>query len=381
MDPTIIIGSGQAGLSVAREYRKLDPTGPLTLLSADDGRVYSKPMLSNALAKGKTADSLASADADQLAQQLGITVRAGQRVERIEPAARQLSVGGETLRYRALVLALGADPIQIPLAGDGAQDVLSINDLGDYARFRARLEGSQRVAIMGAGLIGCEFANDLAGSGIHVDVIDPMPQVLGRLLPAQSAEGLQQALAALGVNWHLGTVVQEVRRSAQGLSLILANGTTLETELVLSAVGLRPHISLAQQAGLAVGRGIIVDRYLQTSTPGIYALGDCAEVEGLVLPFIMPIMQAARALAKTLAGETSAVHYPAMPVVVKTPALPLVISPPAADAQGHWELTPRAVGISARFVSQDGALLGFALSGEAISEKQALSRELPALLS
>jgi rubredoxin-NAD+ reductase len=279
------------------------------------------------------------------------------------------------------VLALGADPIRLPLGGDAAPEVLSVNDLADYARFRTALAGRQRVAILGAGLIGCEFANDLRPGGFEVEVVDLAPQVLGRLLPPQAADFLRAALERAGIRFHFGTSVQTVERSDGGLRLPLANGTTLAAGLVLSAIGLKPRIDLARAAGLDTNRGIVTDVRLATSRPEVYAVGDCAEVAGFNLPFVMPIMQQARALAKTLSGTPTAVHYPAMPVVVKTPACPTVVCPPPPGVDGQWQEAVGADGVRALFHDTHGALRGFALVGAATADKQALTKEIPPLIA
>lgn len=378
--PIIIIGSGLAGVTVAREFRKLDKDTPLTLITSDDGRYYSKPMLSNALAQGKDAVTLATATPAQLGEQLQARIITDTRVYAIDSERRMVRSHLGDLPYARLVLALGANPIRLPLEGDGAVDVLSVNDLMDYGVFRAAITGKQRIAIMGAGLIGCEFANDLFNAGFGVEVIDPAPHPLTRLMPEPAGQALQAGLARLGVSWHLGTVVEQVTRAGKGYGLTLANGNHLPVDAVLSAIGLRPRTELAREAGLLIERGIVVDRFLQTSEEDIYALGDCAEVERLVLPYIMPIMHAARALAKTLAGNRTPVSYPAMPVVVKTPAHPVVISPPALDAIGEWHCEQVGEGIRALFRGHDERLLGFALTGEAAAERQVLTKELPPVL-
>jgi rubredoxin-NAD+ reductase len=149
---------------------------------------------------------------------------------------------------------------------------------------------------------------------------------------------------------------------------------------VLSAVGLRPRIALAQAAGLATNRGIVVGRHLATSDADIFALGDCAEVAGLVLPFVMPIMHSARALAATLAGKPTPVAYPAMPVLVKTPACPTIVSPPPAGADGEWIVTADADGVKSLFQDASGKMLGFALNGKATAERAALAPQLPPVL-
>jgi rubredoxin-NAD+ reductase len=380
VEPIVIVGSGLAGYSVAREFRKLDQATPIVMVSRDDASFYSKPMLSNALAAGKTAAQLAGASATQMAEQLSAAILSRAEVRSIDTARRVVHADGREIVYSKLVLALGADPISVPLAGDAAHEVLRVNDLADYARFRTALEGKRRVALLGAGLIGCEFANDLAAAGYAVEVIDPAPRPLGRLLPDEAAVKLRDALGALGLRWHLGTTAQSVTRAAGGLRVALSDGSEIEAGVVLSAIGLRPRTELVKAAGLAVSRGIVTDRFLETSASGVYALGDCAEVEGQVLPFVLPIMHAARALAKTLAGAPTVVDYPAMPVVVKTPALPVVVAPPPS-LPGAWSLHEIDAGLEARFEDERGALRGFALLGAATARKNALAKLLPPLLA
>ena len=377
--PVVIIGSGLAGYTVAREFRKLDTETPVIVLSGDHGGFYSKPMLSNAFAQKKTADSLLMKDAAKMAAEIKIEVRPNAKVTAIDPKAKQLTVNGAVLPYGKLVLALGADPIRLPLQGDGADAVLSVNDLDDYRRFREAAAGKKDIAILGAGLIGCEFANDLAGAGYAVHIIDLAPQLLGRLLPPESASYMQGKLENEGIKFHLGTTTQSVQRSGEKLSLTLANGESIVADVVLSAVGLRPRTALAAEAGIKTNRGVVVNGMLQTSFDDIYALGDCAEVEGRVLPFVMPIMQAARALAPVLTGKPTPVHYPAMPVAVKTPACPAVVSPPDMGAEGEWKVEGSGEGVKAVFRHKNGQLLGFALMGAAVSDKAALTQQLQPL--
>ncbi|HUX64018.1 NAD(P)/FAD-dependent oxidoreductase [Sulfuricella sp.] len=378
--PVVIIGSGLAGFTVAREFRKLDGEAPLVMLSSDHGGFYSKPMLSNAFAQKKDADALLGKSSVQMAEELKLEIRAHARVTAIDVARKQLTVNGETVPYGKLVLAMGADPIRLPLHGDGADAVLSVNDHADYRRFREAIEGKKDIAILGAGLIGCEFANDLVGAGYNVHVIDLAPQPLGRLLPPASAAFMQRKLEAAGIIFHLGTTTQQVEHAGEGFRMTLSNGVTLAADVVLSAVGLRPRNALAESAGIKVNRGIVVNASLQTSDEDVYALGDCAEVEGRVLPFVMPIMQAARALAPTLAGTATQARYPAMPVVVKTPACPAVVSPPDMGVHGEWQVEEVDDGVRALFRSADGKLLGFALLGTVTVEKNALTAQLPPVM-
>ncbi len=381
MHPIIIIGSGLAGYSLAREFRKLDKDTPLHIITADDGRAYSKPMLSNALTSGKQPGQLATADAVQMSTQLNATIDTDARVSAIDTTRHTITLNGKDISYTRLVLALGANVIRLPMEGDAASAVMSVNDLVDYTRFRQATSDAKRVAIIGAGLIGCEFANDLRNAGMAVDVIAPSKTPLDRLLPDPAGQALQQGLTQLGVNWHLGKTVAQVNNSAAGgYQLTLSDGTTLNTDAVLSCVGLRPRVTLAQTAGLHVRQGIVVNRLLATSAPDVYALGDCAEVEGLVLLFVMPLMNAARALAKTLAGQATPVTYPAMPVVVKTPAHPVVVSPPPQGIEGAWRIETPEGGVRALYFDAEEKLRGFVVTGSVAGEKNALAKEIPALL-
>jgi rubredoxin-NAD+ reductase len=315
-----------------------------------------------------------------MARQLSAGVRVRTPVSGIDLARRRLLLPEGSVAYSRLVLAVGADPIRLPLEGEGAQDVLSVNDLDDYAQFRSRLEGRKRVLVLGAGLIGCEFANDLAIAGYEPTVADPADWPLSRLLPPEAGNALRDRLARAGVRWRLGESAAGVARRRGGYQVVLSSGAEVASDLLLSAVGLRPRTQLAIGAGLAVGRGIQVDRELRSSDPAVYALGDCAEIGGLVLPFVMPILHAARALARTLAGQPTALVYPAMPVVVKTPSWPTVVSSPPAGTEGTWETRVTATGARSLFRGISGELAGFALSGDAVADRNALTGQLPPLL-
>ncbi|MBU3594686.1 FAD-dependent oxidoreductase [Polynucleobacter sp. 71A-WALBACH] len=376
----VIIGSGLAGFTVIRELRKLDKTVPITLVTREPGYFYSKPMLSTALASNKSAEQLVSTNAEGTAAQLEMTILGDVEVSSIDTTSQTIETSKGSIAYGKLVLGLGADQIRLPLQGNAANEVITVNDLEEYAQFRKTIEGKKRIAILGAGLIGCEFANDLVMGSYEVDVIDLAPQALGRLLPEAAAQALQAKLSEAGVRWHFATTVQSIDRNGDSLAITLANGSTITSDVFLSAVGLRPRLDLAKNAGIATDLGITVNRQLETSAKNVFAIGDCAEVDGLVLPYVMPIMQAARALAPNLLGQLTSLTYPAMPVMVKTPALPTIVSPPAKGATGEWKLIPVEGGLEARFESSDGKLLGFALLGSATAQRGALTKELPPIL-
>ena len=218
--PIVIIGSGLAGYTVIREFRKLENEVPVLILSADHGGFYSKPMLSNALATGKTPDTLLNNSAEHMAEQMKVVIRPYSTVSAINPSNKNLILqDGEKIDYDQLVLALGANQIRLPLEGDGTEEILSVNNLDDYRRFRDTLTTKKEIAILGAGLIGCEFANDLAVAGYNVHVIDISTHPLGRLLPLAGGVFLQRKLETTGVVFHFDTITKRVEKIGKKLGL------------------------------------------------------------------------------------------------------------------------------------------------------------------
>lgn len=379
-DPIIIIGSGLAGVNTAKEFRRHDTTTPVVVLTADDGHNYSKPMLSTGFTRNKTADELVMAEAEKLEQQFNLTLRTHTVVSGIDANAKQVALAsGELLAYDKLVLACGAKVFEPPLKGDGLDAVYTVNDLVDYRRFREALEGKKRVVIVGSGLIGTEFANDLLNGDFNVHVVEPAGRCLPTFLPEEASMAVSAALGALGVTFHFGPFAEQVEKLEKGVRVHLSDGATIDADIVLSAVGLQPNIDLAQAAGLEINRGVKVDRFLRTSHQDIYALGDCAEVEGHVLLYVLPLMAASKALAQTLAGTDTAVAYPAMPITIKVPACAVACAPPPLGLAGRWEVEQDGHHVKALFYDEENQLRGFALTGDAVKERMALGKQLPDL--
>ncbi|TCS61287.1 NAD(P)/FAD-dependent oxidoreductase [Varunaivibrio sulfuroxidans] len=382
----VIVGSGMAGYTLIRELRKRDSKRPITLISADDGAMYSKPMLSNAFAQGKVPAQLVQKASIDAAQDLNVTIKAETRVEAIDRRAKTITLNRgngrrERLSYATLVLAMGADPRTYRVEGDDAVPVMMVNDLGDYRRWRERIGKNSRILLIGAGLIGCEFANDLALGGHEITVLDPASWPLSRLVPQEMGALLGEALTEAGVNLHMENSAIRMEKGTGGNIAHLQDGRKVVFDHALSAIGLLPRTQLARDAGLDVATGISVDENLRTSDPHIYALGDCCETEAGVQPFVLPLMAQARALAKVLSGDDARLEMAAMPVTVKTPCLALVVCPPQPGAQGKWVLTERSGrDCAALFEGGGGVPLGFALSGSQTARRQALAKTMPALL-
>jgi rubredoxin-NAD+ reductase len=381
--PIVIVGAGMAAYGVARELRKLDKETPLTIVSGDAGGSYAKPMLSNAIALGKQAAQLVSHSAEQMAAQLNATVLTNTRVSAIDSAARTLATSAGSIAYSQLVLAVGAEPIRLPMGGDAATHVLSVNHIADYAELRARLAAvpyAGRVVIIGAGLIGCEFADDLLAGGHHVTLVDPNRLPLAALAAPSLSQGLTQAWSGRPLSLRLGTTVDSVSHADGAFKVTLADGARITADLVLSAVGLRPSTALAQAAGLETRRGIVVDAFGQTSVPGIYALGDCAEYTtgagSRVLPYVAPLLTAARAIAATLAGTPTKIDLKHDAVIVKTPSYKLALLPPPPGTAGAWVDEHDGERTIARFVDEQGKLRGFGLSAHTPALRQKLQAEM-----
>ena len=376
-DHVVVVGSGLAGYGVLRELRKLSPDVALTLVTLDEGHFYSKPALSTAFAKGKTADTLVTMQAERMAAQLQFDLRERCAVETIDRRSRTLLTSDGSIGYDKLILALGADPVQPQIGGGAAQQALAVNNLDQYRSFREALPDGARVLIMGAGLVGTEFANDLAGAGYKPRVVDMLGHPLAQLVPGGVGEMVRNALAAMGVEWHLGRKVVTIDHAAAGFRAVLDDNSEIEADAMLSAVGLRPHTKLAHQAGIETGRGIRVNSTGLTSDPHIYAIGDCAEYPQGLAAYVTPIMAAARAIAASALGTPTEIRFPVLSVQVKTSAYPIVLLPAPAGVAGSWENeADDARGLKFLFRDLEGTVRGYVLTCERSNERVELDRML-----
>lgn len=381
VDPVVIIGSGLAAYNLAKEFRKLDSLTPLMMISRDDGSLYYKPNLSAGLSQKKTPDGLVMSYAPTVAADLSLTLKTLSEVSRIDPDKKEIHLGNEVQSYSKLVIATGATSIIPAFSGNAADLTYAVNDLLDYRKYRAALVGKSKVLIIGAGLIGCEFTNDLLTHGLQVEVIEGTDRCMSALLPEAASRAVERALSDKGVSFHFGTKVSAIDKSGEQFTVTLEDGTELSADLVVSAVGLRANSALAQSAGLDTSRGISVNRYLETSAKDIYALGDVADVEGQLLMYVEPLLLSAKALAQTLTGKRTAVDYKVMAVAVKTPACPVIVATPPAHITGEWDIYQDGNNVEAVFRDGNGEIAGFALTGEATKQKKELEQSLPNLFT
>tara|TARA_R110001606_G_scaffold156044_11_gene298754 strand:+ start:1344 stop:2510 length:1167 start_codon:yes stop_codon:yes gene_type:complete len=373
----VVVGSGLAGFGVLRELRRAAPDAKLTMVTLEDGHFYSKPSLSTAFTKGKTAATLVTSDAQKMKTQLKLDARIGREAEAIDRAGKALCTTGGPIHYDSLILATGATPFRPPLEGNAAHRAISVNQLDHYDRFRNELPDGARVLVMGSGLVGTEFANDLVTNGYKPIVVDMLALPLAQLVPPAVGEKVRDTLAAEGVEWHLGRKITAMDYSEPGPGYVatLDDGSKIEADLVLSAVGLRPNVDLAEEAGLDVGLGIKVNQFGQTSDPDIYAIGDCAEYQHGLSAFVTPIMAAARGIAPSALGTPTEIRFPPLSVQVKTTLFPINLLPPAPSTTGEWrEVEDDASGSKYIFVDNDNVVRGYVLTKEKCEQRMDMDK-------
>ena len=331
----VIVGAGRAGWQVAQALREAGHAETITMVTACSGDVYDKPQLSVAVARGLDLQALVRESAASAAARLGVRLVAGTHAVAIDAATRRLRTTRGPLRYSHLVLAQGAEPA-LPAVLPPAL-TWRVNDLAAYRRLRAAL-GDGRVApkqlvIVGAGLVGCELANDLALAGHRITLLDLQPRPLAAQVPALASQQLLAAWADLPITFEGGAQVAAVARSAgteAPLTVQLQDGRCLVADHLIAATGLRTAGRLALSAGLdfdARAGGIVVRADSGgTSVAGIYALGDCAVVDGQASRYIEPIARQARAIAAHVLGHPAPPVRAAAPVLrVKTSSDPITI--------------------------------------------------------
>lgn len=373
----VVVGSGLAGFGVLRELRRLSPDANLVLVTAEEGHFYSKPALSTALAKGKTAETLVTTPADKMIANLKLDARIGRQAEAIDRAGKALLTTGGPVPYDSLVLAMGAVPFRPAIGGEAAHRAISVNQLDHYARFREELPDGARVLIMGSGLVGTEFANDLVVNGYKPIVVDMLDLPLAQLVPPPVGAKVRDALAASGVEWHLGQKVEalDYKHVERGYIATLDDGSRIECDIVLSAVGLRPNVELARDAGLEIELGIKVDECGRTSDPDIYAIGDCAQYPAGLAAYVTPIMAAARGIAPSALGNLTPIRFPPLSVQVKTTLLPINLLPPGRDVAGEWRTVEEGdAGAKHIYVGTDNLVHGYVLTQEKCEERMEMDK-------
>ncbi|MGI1225200.1 NADH:flavorubredoxin reductase NorW [Raoultella ornithinolytica] len=373
-DGIVIIGSGFAARQLVKNIRKQDTHIPLTLIAADSMDEYNKPDLSHVVSRGQRADDLTLQTAGEFAEQYHLRLFPYTWVSDLDAAAKVVKSQDREWRYDKLVLATGAAPFIPPVPGH--ELMLTLNSQREYGAAQSQLHDAQRVLIVGGGLIGCELAMDFCRAGKAVTVVDTSASVLSALMPPEVSSRLQHRLTDMGVHLMLKTQLEGLEQNADGIRVSLDRQRSVTVDAVVAAAGLRPETALARHAGLMIRRGVVVNSRLQTSDPAIYALGDCAEINGSVLPFLQPILLSAMCLAKNLLSQANELTLPPMLVKVKTPDLPLHLAGETQRDDLTWNLVAAKEGVVAKGVDAANQLRAFVVSEDRMKEAFALLKQL-----
>jgi NADPH-dependent 2,4-dienoyl-CoA reductase/sulfur reductase-like enzyme/nitrite reductase/ring-hydroxylating ferredoxin subunit len=269
----VIVGGGAAGLAAADMLRRQGYIGPITMISADADPPVDRPNLSKDYLAGEAQDDWMPLWPADLYEERRVDLILGAPVASIDTVGRSVVLGdGSRREFGALLISTGADPVRLTIPGADPTAVLYLRSFADSRSIVERVKGAKHVVVVGASFIGLEVAASLRTRGLAVDVVAPEQQPLERVLGTEIGRFVRTLHETHGVVFHLGETVA----SMTGRTITLSGGGTLDADFVVIGVGVRPAIDLAQRAGLAVDRGISVDEFLETSTPGIFAAGDVA---------------------------------------------------------------------------------------------------------
>jgi NADPH-dependent 2,4-dienoyl-CoA reductase/sulfur reductase-like enzyme/nitrite reductase/ring-hydroxylating ferredoxin subunit len=269
----VIVGGGAAGLAAADLLRRDGYGGPISLISADADPPVDRPNLSKDYLAGEAQDDWIPLWPADLYAERRVDLVLGAPVTSIDTAEHSVVLeDGSRKEFGALLIATGADPVRLTIPGADPAAVMYLRSFADSRLIVERVDGAKRVVVVGASFIGLEVAASLRARGLAVDVVAPDHQPLERVLGPEIGRFIRTLHEAQGVVFHLGETVA----SMAGRTVTLSGGGTIDADFVVVGVGVRPSLDLAQRAGLAVDRGIVVDEFLQTSVPGIFAAGDIA---------------------------------------------------------------------------------------------------------
>jgi NADPH-dependent 2,4-dienoyl-CoA reductase/sulfur reductase-like enzyme/nitrite reductase/ring-hydroxylating ferredoxin subunit len=269
----VIVGGGAAGLAAAEMLRRKDYDGPLTVISADDSAPYDRPNVSKDYLQEPIPDEWMNLRVPEFYSERRVDLVLNSRVRSISVGERRVQLeNGRAYAFGALLLATGAEVVKLPIPGARESDVFYVRTWSDARAIFKKSEAAKRVVIVGASFIGLEVAASLRSRGLEVHIVAPENQPFERTLGAEVGGFLRTLHESQGVTFHLGRTV----KSMEGHQVTLSDGTNLQADFAILGVGVRPSIALAEEAGLKIDRGVVVNQYLETSAPGIFAAGDIA---------------------------------------------------------------------------------------------------------
>jgi nitrite reductase (NADH) large subunit len=370
----VVIGNGMApGRALEKLFELVPDAYDVTIFNAEPRVNYDRIMLSPVLSGEKTFEEIVI-HGDGWYVDRGITLYKGHKVVALSRTDRTVtSAQGVTVAYDKLIVATGSLPIVIPVPGHDLAGVLTYRDLDDVHAMLIAAKRGGRAVVIGGGLLGLEAAAGLKEQGMDVTVLHLMPTLMERQLDVAAGHLLQKAVEARGIRVITkantkALVGSDIRLGPPQVTAVeLDDGTVLPADIVVMAVGIRPNASLAKAAGLDVKRGIVVDAGMTTSDPDIFALGECAEVDGQVFGLVAPLYEMANVVAARLAGDASAAFEPsATATKLKVTGINLFSAGDFAEAKDREEIVLRdaARNVYRRLVLQNDRLIGAVLFGD-----------------
>ena len=366
-EPLVIVGNGMATARLVDELsRRALGRYAIAVVGAEPRLAYNRVLLSSVLAKEVAPAEIELRSADWWRTR-GVTLLYGRQAVSIDPSLRRLRLdGGATLPYTRLVLATGSQPIRLDAPGMGLAGVMTFRDLADVTAMEAAVARHRNVVVIGGGLLGLEAAYGLAKAGANVSVVHLMDRLMERQLDARAAAMLKHEVEGRGIAVHLNAQTTAIRGRGRVEAVTLEDGRNLAADLVVVAAGIRPSIDLARTADLDINRGIVVDDHLQTSRPGIFAIGECAEHGGVCYGLVEPAYEQARVLAERLAGAPAAYQGSAIATNLKVAGVSVYSAGDFLGGAGSEAIvfSDPGLGLYKKLVLRDGRLTGAVLFGD-----------------
>jgi len=298
----VIIGNGMAGISTVEQILKLTTRFDITVFGSEPHPNYNRIMLSYVLDGSKTIDDIVLNGWDWYGEN-GITLHAGTAVSHIDEANKQVVTdNGMRVPYDKVIIATGSNPFILPIPGSDKQGVIGFRDISDCQKMLEAAKTYKKAAVIGGGLLGLEAAKGLVHLGMDVTVVHLMEDLMERQLDHQAASMLKAELERQGIKFAMGMQTVELLGDERVAGLKFADGSVLEAEFVVMAVGIKPNVAVAQASGIETKRGIVVSDYMQTSMPDVYAVGECNEHRGVCYGLVAPLFEQGMVLAKHLCG-------------------------------------------------------------------------------
>ncbi|QDP24792.2 FAD-dependent oxidoreductase [Bradyrhizobium cosmicum] len=327
---------------------------------------YNRVLLSSVLAGETGSHEIELRPADWWRHR-GVTVRYGYRVTEIDIGRRELKIEGEeSMHYSKLVLATGSTPLRLNVPGADLAGVHTFRDTRDVDLLLALAAGKKRVVVVGGGLLGLEAAYGLAKAGAPVTLLHLMDRLMERQLDLPAADLLKTLVERKGIRILLNASTKCIHGDSRVEAVELADGSRIEADAVIFAAGIRPNVALARDAGIAVNRGVVVNDEMQTASPDIYALGECAEHRGTCYGLVEPAYEQARVLARHLAGRPAAYQGSVVSTNLKVSGVSVFSAGDFMGGEGSESLvlTDRRRGTYKKLVIADGRLTGAVLIGD-----------------